>query len=115
MNKDARIFSRRPSRSGRQRHRSPLAGRRLCELRRQTAVEQFFAQEKPDFVFLAAAKVGCILANDSCPADFIRDNLQIQTNVIDASYRHGATKLLFLGSSCIYPKHAPSRCRRAAC
>jgi GDP-L-fucose synthase len=70
-------------------------------------VERFFAQESPEYVFLAAAKVGGILANSTYPADFLRINLQIQTNVIDASYRHGVRKLLFLGSSCIYPKHAP--------
>jgi GDP-L-fucose synthase len=77
------------------------------DLRNQAAVEQFFAQERPELVLLAAAKVGGIHANNSYPADFIRDNLQIQTNVIDAAYRHGVRKLLFLGSSCIYPKHAP--------
>jgi GDP-L-fucose synthase len=77
------------------------------DLRNQAAVEQFFSEQKPQFVFLAAAKVGGIHANDSCPADFIRDNLQIQTNVIDAAFRHSARKLAFLGSSCIYPKHAP--------
>ncbi|MEX2140405.1 MAG: GDP-L-fucose synthase [Pirellulales bacterium] len=71
------------------------------------AVEQFFSTERPEFVFLAAAKVGGILANDSYPADFIRENLLIQTHVIDAAHRHGAKKLLFLGSSCIYPKLAP--------
>ena len=73
----------------------------------QQAVDDFFADEKPDYVFLSAAKVGGIHANDSYPADFIRDNLQIQTNVIDAAYRNKAKKLLFLGSSCIYPKFAP--------
>ena len=73
----------------------------------QTDVNQFFETEKPDYVFLAAAKVGGILANDTYPADFIRDNLLIQTNVIDAAYRNNAKKLLFLGSSCIYPKFAP--------
>jgi GDP-L-fucose synthase len=77
------------------------------DLRDQSAVNRFFATERPEYVFLAAAKVGGILANDSCPADFIRDNLQIQTNAIDAAYRNGTKKLLFLGSSCIYPKHAP--------
>lgn len=77
------------------------------DLRNQLAVEDFFAAEKPEYVFLAAAKVGGIHANDTYPADFIRDNLQIQTNVIDAAYRHGARKLLFLGSSCIYPKLCP--------
>lgn len=71
------------------------------------AVRDFFAQERPEFVFLAAAKVGGILANDSRPAEFIRDNLEIQTNVIDAAYRSGVQRLLFLGSSCIYPKLAP--------
>ncbi len=77
------------------------------DLRRQAAVEDFFAKEKPAYVFLAAAKVGGILANDTYPADFIRDNLQIQVNIIDAAYRSGARKLCFLGSSCIYPKFAP--------
>jgi GDP-L-fucose synthase len=70
------------------------------------AVESFFAEQKPDFVFLAAAKVGGIVANATQGADFIRENLKIQTNTIDAAYRHGATKLMFLGSSCIYPKFA---------
>lgn len=77
------------------------------DLRDQLAVERFFAAERPELVYLAAAKVGGIQANDSYPADFIRDNLLIQTNVIDAAYRHSTRKLLFLGSSCIYPKHAP--------
>jgi GDP-L-fucose synthase len=77
------------------------------DLRNQAAVDSFFAEYKPRYVFLAAAKVGGILANDTYPADFIRDNLQIQTNIIDAAYRNGAEKLLFLGSSCIYPKLAP--------
>ena len=71
------------------------------------AVEIFFRQEQPEYVFVAAAKVGGILANDTYPADFIRENLQIQTTVIDASYRSGVKRLLFLGSSCIYPKLAP--------
>ena len=61
----------------------------------------YFQQQRPEYVFLAAAKVGGILANDTYPADFIRDNLEIQTNVIDASYRNGVKRLLFLGSSCI--------------
>jgi GDP-L-fucose synthase len=77
------------------------------DLRNQAAVESFFQSERPDYVFLAAAKVGGIQANNNFPADFLRDNLQIQSNVIDSAYRHGVTKLLFLGSSCIYPKHAP--------
>lgn len=73
----------------------------------QAAVNAFFSQEKPHYVFLAAARVGGIYANDTYPADFIRDNLLIQTNVIDAAYRNDTKKLLFLGSSCIYPKLAP--------
>lgn len=77
------------------------------DLTNQSAVSAFFASEKPDYVFLAAAKVGGIQANDTYPADFIRDNLLIQTNVIDSAYKSGAKKLLFLGSSCIYPKFAP--------
>jgi GDP-L-fucose synthase len=77
------------------------------ELRDQQAVNEFFASERPSQVYLAAAKVGGILANDTSPADFLRDNLQIQTNVIDAAMRFGTRKLLFLGSSCIYPKYAP--------
>lgn len=76
-------------------------------LANQSDVNDFFSKEKPDYVFLAAAKVGGILANDTYPAEFIRDNLLIQTNVIDAAYRNNTKKLLFLGSSCIYPKFAP--------
>ena len=81
--------------------------RQELDLRDPRAVDRFFEEARPEYVFLAAAKVGGILANNTYPADFIRDNLQIQTNVIDAAYRYGATKLLFLGSSCIYPKFAP--------
>lgn len=77
------------------------------DLRNQAAVDAFFVQEQPEYVFLAAAKVGGIHANATYPADFIRDNLLIQTNVIDAAYRNGTKKFLFLGSSCIYPKFAP--------
>jgi GDP-L-fucose synthase len=77
------------------------------ELTDQKAVEEFFAREKPEYVFLAAAKVGGIYANNTYPAEFIYQNLMIQTNVIHASHRHGVKKLMFLGSSCIYPKHAP--------
>lgn len=77
------------------------------DLRNQAQVNEFFQLESPEFVFLAAAKVGGIHANNAYPADFLRDNLQIQSNVIDAAYRHSARKLLFLGSSCIYPKFAP--------
>lgn len=80
---------------------------RELDLREQTAVRDFFAREKPDYVFLAAAKVGGIKANAAYPAEFIRDNLQLETNVIDAAWRNGVKKLLFLGSSCIYPKFAP--------
>jgi GDP-L-fucose synthase len=81
------------------------------ELRDAAAVERFFAAERPEYVFLAAARVGGIHANDSQPADFIRDNLLIAANVIDTAWRHGARKLLFLGSSCIYPKLAPQPLR----
>jgi GDP-L-fucose synthase len=77
------------------------------DLTDRAAVMDFFRQEKPEYVFLAAAKVGGILANDTYPADFIRENLEIQTSVIHASYRSGVRRLLFLGSSCIYPKLAP--------
>lgn len=83
------------------------ATRSQLDLRDITAVDRFFAEHQPEYVFLAAAKVGGIYANDIYPADFIRDNLQIQTNVIDAAYHHGCQKLLFLGSTCIYPKFAP--------
>ena len=77
------------------------------ELTSQTAADAFFKAEKPAYVFLAAAKVGGIMANSTCPGDFIRENLLIQTHVIDAAYRHGVKKLLFLGSSCIFPRLAP--------
>ncbi|WP_338442103.1 GDP-L-fucose synthase [Synechococcus elongatus IITB4] len=83
------------------------ASRSQLDLRDAIAVDRFFAEHRPDYVFLAAAKVGGIYANDIYPADFLRDNLQIQTNVIDAAYRNGCQKLLFLGSTCIYPKFAP--------
>ena len=75
------------------------------------ATEAFFAAERPEYVFLAAAKVGGILANSTYPADFIRDNLAVQGNVFEAARRHGVRKLLFLGSSCIYPKLAPQPIR----
>jgi GDP-L-fucose synthase len=77
------------------------------DLMRQGEVEQFFDQERPEYVFLTAAKVGGILANSAYPADFIYNNLVIQTNVIHASYLFNVKKLLFLGSSCIYPKLCP--------
>jgi GDP-L-fucose synthase len=117
MNKDARIFVaghrglvggalvRQLKAEGH--HNLLLRSRAELDLCNQAAVERFFADTQPEYVILAAAKVGGILANHTYPADFLRDNLQIQCNVIDAAYRHGVTKLLFLGSSCIYPKHAP--------
>ena len=78
------------------------------------SVNYFFAEERPEYVFLAAAKVGGILANNTYPADFIRDNLVLQTNIIEASYRNGVDRLLFLGSSCIYPKYAPQPIKESA-
>jgi GDP-L-fucose synthase len=81
--------------------------RQQLDLLDAKAVTHFFAEERPEFIFLAAAKVGGILANSTYPADFIRDNLLIQSNVIDSAYRAGVERLLFLGSSCIYPKLAP--------
>ncbi|MDP7978341.1 GDP-L-fucose synthase [Bacillus sp. WLY-B-L8] len=77
------------------------------DLRDSKLVEDFFQAEQIKYVFLAAAKVGGIVANNEYPADFIRDNLMIQTNIIDSAYRYGVEKLLFLGSTCIYPKMAP--------
>jgi GDP-L-fucose synthase len=77
------------------------------DLRDQQQVADFFASEKPDYVFLAAAKVGGIIANNTYRAEFLYDNLQIQNNVIHSSYVNGVKKLMFLGSSCIYPKLAP--------
>ncbi|MFJ8265532.1 GDP-L-fucose synthase family protein [Peribacillus asahii] len=76
------------------------------DLREKNQVNVFFEEERPEYIFLAAAKVGGIVANNEYPADFIRDNLLIQTNVIDAAYRYEVKKLLFLGSTCIYPKLA---------
>jgi GDP-L-fucose synthase len=84
-----------------------LRERKELDLTRQAAVEAFFAETRPEYVFLAAAKVGGILANNNYPAEFLQANLVIQTNIIDAAYHSGCRKLLFLGSSCIYPKHAP--------
>jgi GDP-L-fucose synthase len=77
------------------------------DLTDRAATLEFFKRAAPEFVFVAAAKVGGILANDTYPADFIRENLDIETSIIDASYRNGVKRLLFLGSSCIYPKLAP--------
>jgi GDP-L-fucose synthase len=88
-----------------------LRTRRELDLTDARGVDGFFAEQRPEYVFLAAAKVGGIVANNSCPVDFIRDNLAIQLNVIDAAHRHGTQKLLFLGSSCVYPKHAPQPIR----
>jgi GDP-L-fucose synthase len=82
------------------------AGREVVDLKRQDQVQAWMAKEKPDAIFLAAAKVGGILANDSFPADFLYDNLMIEANIIEAAHREGVAKLLFLGSSCIYPKFA---------
>jgi GDP-L-fucose synthase len=81
------------------------------DLTRQVEVDAFFTAEKPEYVFLAAAKVGGIHANDTYPAEFIHVNLEIQNNVVDAAYRNGVKRLLFLGSSCIYPKMAPQPIR----
>ena len=83
------------------------ASRAQLDLRQQTAVTEFFSEQRPDFVFLAAAKVGGILANSTHPAEFLYDNLAIQTNVIHAAWKAGIRKLVFLGSSCIYPRLAP--------
>ena len=85
--------------------------RAALDLRDGAAVAAWFARERPDYVFLAAAKVGGIYANNAFPAEFLHDNLAIQNAVIDAAWRHGVRKLLFLGSSCIYPKHAPQPMR----
>ncbi|MEW6386699.1 MAG: GDP-L-fucose synthase [Thermodesulfobacteriota bacterium] len=84
-----------------------LRTRAELDLRDQAATAAFFARERPDYVFLLAAKVGGIYANNTYPAEFIFDNLQIQANVIHQAYRQGVEKLLFLGSSCIYPKFCP--------
>jgi GDP-L-fucose synthase len=83
-----------------------VRGMSELDLRDPAATNLFFEQERPEYVFLAAAKVGGILANANAPVDFLRDNLLIEANVIEAAYRNGAKKLLFLGSSCIYPKLA---------
>ena len=84
-----------------------LRSSKELDLRVQQDVENFFKEEKPEYVFLAAAKVGGILANNTYRAEFLYDNLMIQNNVIHQAYVNGVKKLLFLGSSCIYPKHAP--------
>jgi GDP-L-fucose synthase len=121
MDKDSRIFV-----AG---HRG-LAGSAICrrldqdgftslitksraelDLRDRTQVDRFFAAERPEYVFMAAAKVGGILANSQYPAEFLFDNLAVQSNVIDSAYRHGVKKVEFLGSSCIYPRLAPQPIR----
>ena len=83
------------------------ADKQGLDLRKQLQVQAFFQKEKIDYVFLAAAKVGGINYNATVPGEFIYDNLMIQTNVVDAAYRNGVKKLLFLGSACIYPKVTP--------
>ena len=88
-----------------------LRTRTELDLRDQQEVDRFFADERPEFVFLAAAKVGGIMANSTYPAEFIHDNLALQTNVIHSAWKHEAKKLLFLGSSCVYPKFAPQPMR----
>jgi GDP-L-fucose synthase len=93
-----------------------LLGRTHAELDLldQMAVREFYARERPEFVFVAAAKAGGILANDSRPGEFLLDNLEIQNHVIDSAHRAGVKKLLFLGSSCIYPKLAPQPLRESS-
>jgi GDP-L-fucose synthase len=91
-----------------------LPAREALDLTSQAQVERFFETERPDQVYLAAARVGGIHANNAYPAEFIRDNLVIETNVIHAAWRHGVRKLCFLGSSCIYPKFAPQPMREDA-
>lgn len=83
-----------------------VAGRDVADLRRQDEVEAWMAEHRPDAIFLAAARVGGILANDTYPADFLYENLMIEANVIHAAWRNDVRKLMFLGSSCIYPKFA---------
>jgi GDP-L-fucose synthase len=87
-------------------HNMVYASSEEVDLRDPARVNDFFRQEQPEYIFLAAAKVGGIWANNMYPAEFLYDNLMIESNVIHAAYRFGAKKLLFLGSSCIYPKHA---------
>lgn len=91
-----------------------LADSKQLDLRNQLEVSEFFRREKPRYVFLAAAKVGGILANDTYRAEFLYDNLMIEANVIHSAYQAGVTKLMFLGSSCIYPKMAPQPLREDA-
>jgi GDP-L-fucose synthase len=88
-------------------HNVLVQSRAETDLTSREEVDSFFSSQRPEFVFLAAAKVGGILANATYPVDFLRDNVAIELNVIDAAHRFGTSKLQFLGSSCIYPKHAP--------
>jgi len=88
-------------------HNLLLRSSKELDLCGHTAVDAFFSAERPEYVFLAAARVGGIIANSTRKGEFIYENLMIQTNVIDSAYRHGVTRLLFLGSTCIYPKFAP--------
>jgi GDP-L-fucose synthase len=88
--------------------------RQELDLTNQRAVQEFFEREKPDQVYLAAAKVGGIHANNTCPADFIYENLLVQVNVIEAAFRSGVRKLMFLGSSCIYPRMAEQPIKESA-
>lgn len=90
------------------------AGREVVDLKRQVEVEEFLAETRPDAIVLAAAKVGGILANDTYPADFLYDNLILEANVIQAAHAHGVNRLLFLGSSCIYPRLAPQPIEESA-
>ena len=92
-------------------HNLALKTRAELDLTNSREVNDWFAGERPEYVFVAAAKVGGILANNTYPADFIRDNLGIALNVIEAAHQHGVGKLLFLSSSCVYPKHAPQPMR----
>ena len=85
-----------------------LPGRDSVDLLVRSQVDAFLAGKRPEYIFMAAAKVGGILANSTYPADFLHDNLAIQTNLIDSAWRHGVSKFLFLGSSCIYPRSAPA-------
>lgn len=91
-----------------------LRGSRELDLRDPAATDRFFADARPEYVFLAAARVGGIMANYRLPVDFLADNLAIQNNVIGAAHRHGTRRLLFLGSSCIYPRLAPQPLREAS-
>lgn len=88
-----------------------LRDRNSLDLRHQSAVDGFFAEHRPEYVFLAAARVGGIWANNTYPAEFLCDNIRVGTNVIDAAHRFGTRKLLYLGSSCVYPKNAPQPLR----